>query len=55
MQVKGAAMSRPSWYIDEFAHAGEEHLDPEYVAAYDRKSQTDPSDDLALLQEMGMI
>jgi SAM-dependent methyltransferase len=47
-------MSRPSWYIDEFAHAGEEHLDPEYVAAYDRKSQTDPSDDLALLQEMGM-
>ncbi len=47
-------MSRPGWYIDEFAHAGEEHLDPEYVATYDRKSQTDPSEDLALLQEMGM-
>lgn len=47
-------MARPGWYIDEFAHAGEEHLDPEYVATYDRKSQTDPSEDLALLQAMGM-
>ena len=47
-------MSRPGWYIDEFAHAGEEHLDPEYVATYDRKSQIDPSTDLALLQEMGL-
>lgn len=47
-------MARPGWYIDEFAHAGEEHLDPAYVATYDRKSQTDPSEDLALLQEMGM-
>ena len=47
-------MQRPDWYIDEFAHAGEEHLDPEYVAMYDRKSQTDPTEDLALFQELGM-
>jgi SAM-dependent methyltransferase len=47
-------MQPPDWYIDEFAHAGDEHLDPEYVATYDRKSQTDPSEDLALLREMGM-
>jgi len=47
-------VQRPDWYIDEFAHAGDEHLDPEYVAMYDRKAQTDPSEDLALLQSLGM-
>ena len=47
-------MSRPGWYIDEFAHAGDEHLDPEYVATYDRKAQADPGPDLALLQELGL-
>jgi SAM-dependent methyltransferase len=29
------------WWLDEGAHAGPEHLDPEYVAAFDRKSPTD--------------
>jgi SAM-dependent methyltransferase len=47
-------MDRPGWYIDEFAHAGDEHLDPEYVATYDRKSQTDSTPDLALLKALGM-
>ncbi|HLU34775.1 MAG TPA: methyltransferase domain-containing protein [Thermomicrobiales bacterium] len=42
-------MSTPSWYPDERLHAGDEHLDPEYVATYDRKAQTDPADDLARL------
>src|SRR5947209_5597248 len=26
------------WTFDEFRHAGEEHLDPAYVAEYDRKA-----------------
>jgi ubiquinone/menaquinone biosynthesis C-methylase UbiE len=39
--------------FDEFAHAGDEHLDPAYVAAYDRKARTDPTEDLALLRELG--
>lgn len=44
----------PTWYPDELAHAGPEHLDAAYVAAYDRKAQTDPAEDLALLREMGL-
>lgn len=39
-------MSAP---LDEAALAGPEHLDPAYVAAYDRKASLDPSGDLAEL------
>ena len=46
--------SPPRWLIDELAHAGEEHLDADYVAAYDRKARFDPSDDLRVLQELGL-
>jgi len=42
------------WRFDEFAHVGDEHLDPAYVASYDRKAQTDPSEDLARLRELGL-
>jgi ubiquinone/menaquinone biosynthesis C-methylase UbiE len=31
----------PSWYLDELAHAGPEHLDAGYVAGYDRKAGVD--------------
>ncbi|MHB8646138.1 MAG: class I SAM-dependent methyltransferase, partial [Thermomicrobiales bacterium] len=47
-------MERPDWYIDELAHAGDEHLDPAYIATYDRKAGTDPTEDLALLRDLGM-
>lgn len=47
-------MKPPAWYPDELASAGEEHLDPEYVAMYDRKSATDPSDDVAILRAHGL-
>ena len=40
--------------IDELDNAGNEHLDPEYVAAYDRKAGFDPTDDIAVLQSLGM-
>jgi SAM-dependent methyltransferase len=40
--------------FDELAHAGEEHLDPAYIATYDRKAGTDPADDLALLRAQGL-
>ena len=43
-----------TWHIDEFAHAGPEHLDPEYVAAYDQKSPTDWSEDGAELRALGI-
>lgn len=42
-------MSTPSWFLDELGHAGNEHLDPDYVPTFDQKSGTDPSDDLAVL------
>jgi SAM-dependent methyltransferase len=47
-------MSRPDWYLDELAHAGPEHRDPAYIAAYDRKAGTDPATDLAALQKAGL-
>jgi ubiquinone/menaquinone biosynthesis C-methylase UbiE len=47
-------MDRPAWYFDEVAHAGAEHLDPAYVAAYDRKAGVDPRDDVALLATLGL-
>jgi SAM-dependent methyltransferase len=43
-----------AWRFDELAHAGREHLDAEYVARYDRKSGTDPSEDVAALRAYGV-
>jgi len=43
------------WMIDELAHAGPEHLDPGFVAGYDRKQgYPDPAEDLAVLREHGI-
>lgn len=47
-------MATPSWYLDELAHAGGEHLDPGYVPGYDRKAGTDPADDLDVLRDLGL-
>jgi SAM-dependent methyltransferase len=44
-----------SWMIDELAHAGPEHLDPGFVAGYDRKQgQPDPAEDLDVLLGQGL-
>jgi SAM-dependent methyltransferase len=44
-----------AWMIDELAHAGPEHLDPEFVAGYDRKQgYPDPAEDLAIFQAHGL-
>jgi SAM-dependent methyltransferase len=42
------------WWLDERAHAGGEHLDAEYVEAYDAKSPTDWSDELDRLGALGV-
>lgn len=47
-------MTNPAWYPDELAHAGSEHLDAEYVEGYDAKAQTDPSEDVNLLRDLGL-
>jgi ubiquinone/menaquinone biosynthesis C-methylase UbiE len=47
-------MESTPWLFDELAHAGDEHLDPTYVAMYDGKAKTDPTDDLALLRSLGL-
>src|SRR5262249_7062858 len=44
----------PDWFIDELAHAGDEHLDAAYVATYDRKAGTDPTEDVALMRSLGL-
>jgi cyclopropane fatty-acyl-phospholipid synthase-like methyltransferase len=47
-----------SWRLDEFAHAGAEHLDPHLVAGYDRKQGAVPDisarEDLAVLRGLGV-
>lgn len=40
--------------FDEFARAGREHLDPNYVATYDRKTGGNAADDVALLRDLGL-
>jgi SAM-dependent methyltransferase len=47
-------MEAPGWFPDELAHAGDEHLDPEYVLGYDRKAGADPTEDVALLSDLGL-
>jgi ubiquinone/menaquinone biosynthesis C-methylase UbiE len=43
-----------SWMLDELAHAGPEHLDPAFVAGFDRKQGSDPVDDVAVLLGHGI-
>lgn len=47
-------MEAPCWFPDELARAGDEHLDPEYVLGYDRKAGADPTEDVALLRDLGL-
>ncbi|MDB5076606.1 MAG: class SAM-dependent methyltransferase [Chloroflexi bacterium] len=42
------------WLFDELMHAGDEHLDPQYVAGYDHKAGVDPALDLALLRDLAL-
>jgi ubiquinone/menaquinone biosynthesis C-methylase UbiE len=43
------------WMLDELAHAGPEHLDPAFVAGYERKQgHPDPAEDLAVLAAHGL-
>jgi ubiquinone/menaquinone biosynthesis C-methylase UbiE len=44
-----------AWMIDELAHAGPEHLDPDFVAGYDRKQgYPDPAEDLGIFEVHGL-
>jgi len=44
-----------TWMLDELAHAGPEHLDPEFIAGYDRKQGwPDPADDIAAFRAHGL-
>jgi ubiquinone/menaquinone biosynthesis C-methylase UbiE len=54
MSTYDSAPSVPAWFFEERAHAGDEHLDPGYVASYDRKAATDPAEDLVLLRDLGL-
>jgi ubiquinone/menaquinone biosynthesis C-methylase UbiE len=47
-------MAKP-WMLDERAHAGPEHLDPAFVAGYERKQgYPDPAEDLVVLAAHGL-
>ncbi len=47
-------MATETWEFDESGHAGPEHLDAGYVAGYDRKAGTDPSEDVQALRDAGV-
>ncbi len=47
-------MEVPCWFPDELAHACDEHLDPDYELVYDRKAGADPTEDVALLRNLGL-
>ena len=42
------------WQLDERAHAGPEHLDPEYVAGYEAKTGLDVAEEVELLRAHGL-
>jgi len=43
-----------AWALDEIVHAGAEHVDPAYVAGYDRKAGYDPTEDVEDLRRRGL-
>ena len=43
-----------SWWLDELAHAGAEHLDEDYVAGYERKAGFEPTEDVENLVAHGL-
>jgi ubiquinone/menaquinone biosynthesis C-methylase UbiE len=47
-------MATPNWFLNEIMHAGDEHLDTNYVPGYDDKAGTDPADDLGVLRKLGL-
>jgi ubiquinone/menaquinone biosynthesis C-methylase UbiE len=46
--------SPPGWMLDEVANAGRENLDPGHVSRYDDKEDADASQEVALLQGLGL-
>jgi len=42
------------WALDEHANAGVEHVDPSYVAGYERKAGFDPTEDIDVLTRHGL-
>jgi ubiquinone/menaquinone biosynthesis C-methylase UbiE len=47
-------MNRPTWFLDELAHAGSEHIDANYATTYDHKAGADPTADVELLRQNGL-
>jgi SAM-dependent methyltransferase len=55
LRAKENGLMTELWMIDELAHAGPEHLDPDFVAGYDRKQgYPDPTTDLAIFEAHGL-
>jgi SAM-dependent methyltransferase len=44
-----------TWFLDELAHAGSEHLDDAFITGYDQKQgHPDPAPDIAEFQQQGL-
>ena len=49
-----AQMDTSDWFFDELAHAGDERLDADYAAGYDRKAGLDVAAEITLLRDLGL-
>jgi len=55
LSATGESTAHPGWLIDEIASAGRENLDVAHVARYDAKEDAAASDEVALLQSIGLF
>ena len=44
-----------SWWLDEGAHAGREHFDPQHAARYDAKEDAHAREEIAFLRDAGVL
>src|SRR5215218_4904981 len=49
------ASDRDSWWLDEVAHAGQEHFDAQHARRYDAKMDAGAADEVAMLQAAGLL
>jgi ubiquinone/menaquinone biosynthesis C-methylase UbiE len=45
----------PGWMLDEVASAGRENLDPDHVSRYDAKEDAGATEEVTLLQRLGLL
>jgi len=53
-KIGNRQMDTSDWFFDELAPAGDEQLDADYAAGYDRKAGLDVAGEITLLRDLGL-